>query len=440
MRKLLLAFLLLIVAPVAAAAMSASSIPTKVPTFWGQSAPSGNITCPIPIPSQIPFASGRASWTDGFPPITFSPVGAGGVPPFGQDFNGVFCQLSQWTRWGNAGGPVFFDQTFATAVGGYPMGAILSNASTNGCYWISTEDNNPNDPDTGGSDWLSSCPGGGSTGTSTGTNAQVVTVNPFVLETGATITFKAGGTNTLALTVNANSTGAINVFRRTQFGASLTLGGEVIAGQMVTLQYDGTEWQCMSCGIDSVGEERVFTGTTVPLGWQIEDGSCLSDTTDSVLFAYYGNSDIWQAQAGGGSCPPAEFHVPFANGRFAYANNAQGAGGGPLSVCSPGITVNCGSQEQGILQSMLPNVNFPVTLTIGGTIGGSQTVSDVFQGGTGTSYGSGGATFSHSNVTINGSNFSFSGAITGGTVNSGGSGANLNIWPLSYAITKAVKR
>jgi len=82
--------------PSAAFALSDASSPTKIPTYWGQSAPSGDITCPIPIPSQIPFSAGRASWTDGFPPDTFNPIASGGIPPSGKDFNGALCQISQW--------------------------------------------------------------------------------------------------------------------------------------------------------------------------------------------------------------------------------------------------------------------------------------------------------------------------------------------------------
>ena len=353
---LLLALFCLV--PQAASALSASSIPTKIPTYWGQSAGAGYITCPIPIPSQITITAGRASWTDGFPPVTFSPVGSGGVPPFGQDFNGAFCQLSQWTRWQNAGGPLFYDSVFSSAVSGYPNGAVLANASTPGCLWVSTADNNTNDPDTGGSNWLPFCTSSAvATGTSSGTNAQTVTVAPFVLKAGVEITFKAGGSNTLALTVNANSTGAINVYRRSQLGASLTVGGEVVSGQMVTLEYDGTEWQCMSCEVAHVGQEYVFTGTTAPAGYQIEDGTCISETTFADLYGYYASTDLWgtQATAGGApACSAGNFHVKLANGRASIAANNQGVRTGPLTLCTAGVGNACGTQS--LLQSALPNV------------------------------------------------------------------------------------
>ena len=84
MRQIAAGLLLLLGLVGPALALSDSAIPTKIPTYWGTSAPGGNITCPIPIPSQIGVSTGRASWTDGFPPVTFNPVAAGGVPSLSQ--------------------------------------------------------------------------------------------------------------------------------------------------------------------------------------------------------------------------------------------------------------------------------------------------------------------------------------------------------------------
>ena len=35
----------------------------------------------IPVPSQIGITPGAASFTDGFPPLTATPIGSGGIPP-----------------------------------------------------------------------------------------------------------------------------------------------------------------------------------------------------------------------------------------------------------------------------------------------------------------------------------------------------------------------
>ena len=112
--------------------MQSSSIPVKIPVTWGASAPGGDITYPMPVPSQISITPGRASFTDGFPPDNFLPPAGGGVPPFGQDFNGILSQLTRWVQWQNAGAAVPYDATFQSSVGGYPKGAVVASPVTFG--------------------------------------------------------------------------------------------------------------------------------------------------------------------------------------------------------------------------------------------------------------------------------------------------------------------
>lgn len=57
----------------------------------------------VPQPSQQGVQAGAASLTDGFPPVCFLPIGAGGVPPFGEDLNGLLNQVTAWVRWASAG-------------------------------------------------------------------------------------------------------------------------------------------------------------------------------------------------------------------------------------------------------------------------------------------------------------------------------------------------
>ncbi len=262
-RRIVLALVCLAASCGAALALNDSSIPTRIPTFWGTSAPGGNITCPIPIPSQIGITSGRASWTDGFPPVTFNPVGSGGVPPAGADFNGVLCQLSQWTRWQNAGGPIFYDSGFSAAIGGYPNGAVLAQAASQNCVWVSTVDNNTSDPDIGGANWAGSCPGGGVGGTSTGpANAQVVTTTPFTLAVLSRVCFVAGNANTSALQINVNSAGLVNVFQRTEGGLIALVGGEVQTGMVTCVEWDGTQWELDTFATNAslVNQGQILTG------------------------------------------------------------------------------------------------------------------------------------------------------------------------------------
>ena len=132
--------------------MQSSQIPPKFPIPFANAAGSGFIRT-VPQASQIGITPGAASLTDGFPPVCFQPVGAGGVPPSGQDFNGLLNLITQWARWESAGGPIKYDSTFSAAIGGYPLGAVLANATTVGSYWLSTVDNNTSNPDAGGANW-----------------------------------------------------------------------------------------------------------------------------------------------------------------------------------------------------------------------------------------------------------------------------------------------
>jgi hypothetical protein len=158
--KRLLSALLLMLMTMPALALSQSSVPPKFPLVWGSSAGSAYIRS-IPIPSQIGTQNCAASLTDGFPPLTFVPSVAGGCPPFGADFNGIFKQITQWNQWQQAAGPIFYDSGFAASIGGYPSGAILSSAVVPGDQWMSIVDNNTSNPDllsgnqiVGGSNWV----------------------------------------------------------------------------------------------------------------------------------------------------------------------------------------------------------------------------------------------------------------------------------------------
>lgn len=132
--------------------MLASSIPTKIPTPFANSAV-GPYTRVVPIPSQIGIQAGAASFTDGFPPVTFLSIGAGGTPPWGADVNGLLNQSTAWLRWLMAGAPVAWDTAFSTAIGGYPAGSVVASAVTLGTSFVSLVDNNTTNPDAGGANW-----------------------------------------------------------------------------------------------------------------------------------------------------------------------------------------------------------------------------------------------------------------------------------------------
>lgn len=131
--------------------MQSSSIPPKFVLPFASSAVAPYIR-PIPVASQVSITPGAASLETGFPPSNFQPESAGGVPPAGQDFNGLLKQITQWTQWQNAGAQVFWDSAFSASISGYPRYAqVLAAGGT--FWWQSTVENNTTNPDAGGAGW-----------------------------------------------------------------------------------------------------------------------------------------------------------------------------------------------------------------------------------------------------------------------------------------------
>lgn len=133
--------------------MQSSQIPAKFNIPFANNASAPYIR-QVPQASQTGITPGAASLYDGFPPLNFQPIAAGGIPPFGQDMNGLLNQSTAWNQWHSAGGPILYDPAFQTAIGGYPNGAIVGSLIVQGNYWMSTVDNNLTNPDAGGAGWI----------------------------------------------------------------------------------------------------------------------------------------------------------------------------------------------------------------------------------------------------------------------------------------------
>lgn len=131
--------------------MQASDIPPKFPVPFADTASGSLIVYPIPT---TPQTGGHASLDTGFTATNFTPVQSGGIPPWGADFNGLLKQETLWSQWFSAGAPITYDGTFQTAIGGYPAGAVIQSATTQGKFYFCLVDNNTTNPDTGGANWL----------------------------------------------------------------------------------------------------------------------------------------------------------------------------------------------------------------------------------------------------------------------------------------------
>ncbi|HIE6469622.1 TPA: phage tail protein [Proteus mirabilis] len=95
----------------------------------------------IPEKYETSMESNQATWDQGFGQITMLPVSAGGLPPKGQDFNGILNQISETLVHISKGGVFKFSADYATAINGYPKGAILQSEDEKK-YYQSLIDNN----------------------------------------------------------------------------------------------------------------------------------------------------------------------------------------------------------------------------------------------------------------------------------------------------------
>ena len=206
--------------------MQSTNIPTKIPIPFANSAGSSYKNT-IPTASQIGIANGRASLTDGFPPLTFTPISSGGVPPFGGDVNGILNEITSIQQWQEAGGFFPYDSAFATTIGGYPKGAILQSSSFLG-LWVSSAENNTTNPDTGGAGWISLAFEGSQSVTITTadvTLTQLQAAYPVIIVSGAL----TGNRNLIIpaavseYIIQNNTTGAYTLTAKTPSGTGVTL-------------------------------------------------------------------------------------------------------------------------------------------------------------------------------------------------------------------------
>lgn len=87
------------------------------------------------------MADNAATYAEGFPRITMTPISAGGKPPSGQDMNGILSELSAHIVHLNQGNFYQFDASFANKINGYEKGAVLVSDNLNALF-VSLVNNN----------------------------------------------------------------------------------------------------------------------------------------------------------------------------------------------------------------------------------------------------------------------------------------------------------
>ncbi len=121
--------------------------PSKILTPWATSGLKNT------IPPAANPVTGNAGFDQGFPAINMTAKEAGGIPPFGQDFNGILFSITEILRYVQAGGLPSFSAPLASAVGGYGKGAIVVG-SDGFTVFQNTIDGNTTNPSSGGAGWV----------------------------------------------------------------------------------------------------------------------------------------------------------------------------------------------------------------------------------------------------------------------------------------------
>lgn len=104
---------------------------------------------PIQKVRQVGQQAQDMTWNDGTPNITLTAEADGGLPPKGQDFNGVVNAISTHSIFSQNGNRYKFDPSVVSEFGGYEKDAIIQSNDGSREY-ISLVDNNTNDPNIGG--------------------------------------------------------------------------------------------------------------------------------------------------------------------------------------------------------------------------------------------------------------------------------------------------
>lgn len=375
---------------------------------------------PISIPSQItvPFATsglknaipatannvtGNAGYDAGFPTINMTPTTAGGIPPFGQDFNGIIFDMTTALRFIEAGGTFVFSSAFATAVGGYPIGAIVQRTDNAG-FWRNTVANNSTDPEAGGAGWQ---PEDAGITSITMTNANVTLTSLQASRRIIAITGLLTSNLNLILPtyqkqwlIVNNCTGAFTITVKTAagsgfpsaigtassvYGDGTNINGAQAPGRLINVQtftangtYTPTPGMT-SCIIEAQGGGGAGAGITTPGAGNISvgaPGGCGSYAMGRFTAAAIGASQSVTVGAAGAS-----------------NSGAAGGNGGTTSV---GALVSCpGGSGGGVLNNQVPptsNGNGVATSApTGGNIISTRGITNGVSVGNSATFGYGGA-------------------------------------------------
>lgn len=152
-------------------------------------------------------------------------------------------------------------------------------------------------------DWNRSHPTITSGGTNTITLTYTTAPTAYVL--GQTYSFIAGGNNSGATTLNVNGLGAKAV---TKNGTTALAGGEILSGAIVTVKYDGTQFQLTDGVTSSLSTPVTVANGGTGLGTLTAHAVVLGEGTSNVALAAPSSAGQYFMDNGSGSDP--SFQTP----------------------------------------------------------------------------------------------------------------------------------
>lgn len=338
------------------------------------------------IPANTNNVTGNAGYDAGFGAINMTPKTAGGIPPFGQDFNGIFFDVTTALQFLEAGGSFPFDSAFATAVGGYPIGAVVSRSDNSG-LWRNTVANNTVDPEGAGTGWQPEDAGNTAV---TMTNANVTLTKLQSARSIITITGVLTANLNLILptyskqwTIANNCTGAFVITVKTAAGSGVVSR----PGSVQFVYGDGTNIVSAATGRLLNIQYIIATGTYTPTaGTNFVEVELIGGGAAGGGVPAPGAGNVSAAPGGGGGGGSRKLILSGFSGVTvtigaggAGASNAAGGNGGNTSF---GAIFSATGGTGGAVGPVILSTAQPVAFGIG--TGGSGVGGDAnFQGGIG---------------------------------------------------------
>ena len=321
-----------------------------------------------------------ATWTDGFPSITMTPISAGGLPPKGLDFNGIFYALSDNVVHRLKGLSVQFSATYAAAIGGYPLNAKVE-LNDGSAIVQSTVANNMNDPNSSMTGWriysgydvldgklnitdfqkqtaiISAASGTADAITASYTPAITVLSNGMSLFVRAA---SANTTTTPTFTPNSGTIAAKTIVKGN--GLALAAGDIAGGGHWIELQYDATldKWVLLNPATGVSSQQKQMQSLTASVASNALTVTYAGGTLDFRNATLSNGTSINGVQV-----PSNSITVP--SGATLGTTNGVAARLILLEAYNGGSPVLCVANLSGGLQLDETNLISPTTISSGAT-------------------------------------------------------------------------